>query len=106
MIKKIRLRENKRVRLYAKQCHRQTSKYPKYWNSAETERTLLDNRQVDVINIAFELFLLYNKCVEIVRVNLRIAFTWLSCYVRRLGAFQEILDEGAKMSIGIKRHFF
>ena len=29
----------------------------------------------------------------------------LSRYVRRLAAFEEILDEGAKMSIGIKRHF-
>ena len=44
--------------------------------------------------------------MEIVRVNLQIAFTLLSRYVRRLAAFEEILDEGAKMSIGIKRHFF
>ena len=44
--------------------------------------------------------------MEIVRVNLPIAFTLLSRYVRRLAAFQEILDEGAKMSIGIKRHLF
>ena len=27
-------------------------------------------------------------------------------YITRLAAFEEILDEGAKMSIGIKRHLF
>ena len=63
-------------------------------------------RQVDVIKKAFELFLLYNKCVEIVRVNVQRAPTLLSRYVRRLAAFEEILNEKAKMSIGIKRHFF
>ena len=87
--------------LYENQCHRQTLKYLKYWNSAGTERTLSYYRQFDVINKAFELFLLYNKCVEIVCVNLQIAFTLLSRYVRRLAAFEEIFDEGAKMSIGI-----
>ena len=60
------------------QCHRQTSKHLKYWNSAETEKNLSYNRQVDVINKAFELFLLHNKFVEIVRVNLQIAVTLLS----------------------------
>ena len=40
--------------------------------------------------------------MEIVRVNLQIAVTLLSPYVRRLAVFKEILDEGAKMSIGIK----
>ena len=92
--------------LYANLCQRQTLKYLKYWNSAGTERTLCYYRQVDVINKAFELFLLYNKCVEIVRVNLQVAVKLLSRYVRRLAAFEEILDEGAKMSIGIKRHLF
>ena len=92
--------------LYANQCHKQTLKYMKYWNSAGTERTLRCYRQVDVTNKVFELFLLYNKCVEIVRVNLQIAVTLLSLYVRRLAAFEEILDEGAKMSIGMKRHRF
>ena len=43
---------------------------------------------------------MYNKCVEIVRVNLQIAVTLLSRYVRRLAAFEKILDEGAKMSMG------
>ena len=42
--------------------------------------------------------------MQTVRVNLQIAVTLLSRYVRRLAAFEEILDEGAKMSIGIK-HF-
>ena len=92
--------------LYANQYHRQTLKYLKYWNSFGIERTLRYCRQVDVINIAFGLFLSYNKCVEIVRINLQIAVTLLSRYVRRLAAFEEILDEGAKMSIGIKRHPF
>ena len=46
------------------------------------------------------------RCLEIVRVNLQIAVTLLSRYVRRLAAFEEFLDEGAKMSIGIKRHLF
>ena len=88
------------------QCHSQTLKYLKFWNSSGIERNLSYYRQVDVINKAFELFLLYNKCVEIVRVNLQIAVTLLSRHVRRLAAFEEILDEGAKMSIGIKRHLF
>ena len=44
--------------------------------------------------------------MEIVRVNLQIAVTLLSRYVRRLAAFEEFLDEGAKMSIGMKRHLF
>ena len=88
------------------QCHWQTLKYLKFWNSSGTERNLSYYRQVDVINKAFQLFLLYNKCMEIVRVNLQIAVTLLSRHVRRLAAFEEILDEGAKMSIGIKRHLF
>ena len=92
--------------LYANQCHKQTLKYLKYWNSAGTERTLRYYRQVDVINKTFELFLLHNKCVEIVRVNLQIFVMLLSRYVRRLAAFEESLDEGAKMSIGIKRYLF
>ena len=92
--------------LYANQCQWETSTYLKYRNSARTKRTLRYYRQVGVINKAFELFLLYNKCVGIVRVNLQIAVTLLSRYVRRLAAFEEILDEGAKTSIGIKRHLF
>ena len=88
--------------LHAKQHRKQTAKYLKYWNSARTERTLSYYRQVDVINIGFEQFLLYNKCVKIVRVNLQIAVILLSRYVRRLAAFKEILNEEAKMSIGIK----
>ena len=44
--------------------------------------------------------------MEIVRVNLQIAVTLLSRYVRRLAAFEEILDERANMPIGIKRHLF
>ena len=91
--------------LYANQCHRQTLKYLKYWNSAGTERTVRYYRQVEVINKAFELFLLHNKCVEIVRVYLQIAVTLLSRFVTRLPAFEEILNEGAKMSIGIKHLF-
>ena len=43
--------------------------------------------------------------MEIVRVNLQIAVTLLSHYVIRLAAFEEILDEGAKMSIRIKHLF-
>ena len=39
-------------------------------------------------------------------VNLQIVVMLLSRYVRRLAAFEEILDEGAKMSIGIKQHLF
>ena len=81
-------------------CHMQTLKYLKYWNSARTEKTLSYCRQVDVINEAFELFLLHNKCVEIVRVNLQIAVTLLSRYVRRLAAFEEFLNEGAKSQSG------
>ena len=92
--------------LYANQYHRQNFKVFEILEFARTERTLRYYRQVDVINIAFDLFLLYNKCVKIVRVNLQIAVTLLSRYVRRLAAFEEILDEGAKMSIGIKRHLF
>ena len=95
-----------RVWLYANQCHRQTLKYLKYWNSAGTERTLSYYRQVDVTNKGYDLFLLYNKCLEIVRVNLQIAVTLLSRYVRRLAAFEKILNEGAKMSIGIKTTSF
>ena len=91
--------------LYASQCHRQTLKYLKYWNSAGTKRTL-HYRQVYVINKAFELFLLHKKCVEIVRVNLQTAVKLLSGYVRRLAAFEEILDKGVKMPIAMKRHFF
>ena len=91
--------------LYASQCHRQTLMYLKYWNSAGTERTLRYYRQVNVINKVFELFLLHNIWVEIVRVNLQIAVTLLSRYIRRLAAFEEILGEGAKMSIERKQHF-
>ena len=43
--------------------------------------------------------------MEIVRVNLQIAVVLLSRYVRRLAALEEILNEGAKMSIGIKHLF-
>ena len=39
------------------------------------------------------------------RVNLQIAVTLLSRYVRRLAAFKEFLDEGTKMSTGIKHLF-
>ena len=88
-----------------KQCHRQTLKNLKYSNSAGTGRTLRYYRQVDVIKKAFKLFLLHNKCVEMVCVNLQIAVTLLSRYVRRLAAFEEVLDEGAKMSIGMKHLF-
>ena len=83
------------------QCHRQTLKYLKYWNSAETEKNLSYYRQVDVISKAFELFLLYNKCVEIVRVNLQIAVTLLSRYIRRfayLGWYSGLFSNVYKMS--------
>ena len=63
-------------------------------------------RQVDVMNETVRIFLLHNKWEEIVRVNLQIAVMLLTRYVRRLSAFEEILDEGAKMSIEIKRHLF
>ena len=86
--------------LYANQCHRRTLKYLKYWISAGTEKTFRYYRQVDVTNKAFELFLLCNKCVEIVRLNLQIAVTLLSLYVRRLAAFEEIWTKEPRCQSG------
>ena len=81
-----------RVCLHANQCHRQILKYLKYWNRAGTERTSRYYWQVDVINKAFQLFLLYNKWVEIVRANFAnrcyVAVTLrqtLSCLRRNFG---------------------
>ena len=67
-------------------------------------QTLPYYNQVDVINEAVRLILLYNKCVKTVREyaekSLQIALPILSRNVRRLAAFEKLLDQGLKTGIG------
>ena len=59
MIKKMRLREKQRVRLYAKQCCRQSIRNSEILQGLR--ETFCYYRQVDVVNEAVRLILLYNK---------------------------------------------
>ena len=57
----------KRVRLYTKQCHRQTLNIQNIGILRELRKTLRYYKQVNAINEVVWLIILYNKIVETTR---------------------------------------